>query len=248
MRSLAVFSVKGGVGKSALAVNLAHAAASLSARRTLLWDLDPQGAATYTLRLSGRPDASARKGIAGGELLPLIQASDFARLDVLAADKSLRHLEKQLVEDDKAKRLKKLIKSLDKDYDRVILDCPPGLTELADQVFRAVDLLVVPMLPSPLSERAYEQLLDHLVRHHKWSPGSVAPAVLPVFTMVDRRKALHRDTVARAPGRAAIPYAAAIEAMAATRLPVLAKSTATPAARALATLWTDVERVLTRPE
>lgn len=242
MRSLAVFSVKGGVGKSALAVNLAHAAATLSARRTLLWDLDPQGAATYTLRLSARPQASARKGIAGGALLPLIQASDFDRLDVLAADKSLRHLEKQLVEDDKAKRLKKLIKSLDKDYDRVILDCPPGLTELADQVFRAVDLLVVPMLPSPLSERAYVQLLEHLARHHKGS----APVILPVFTMVDRRKALHRDTIAGAPETPVIPYAAAIEAMAATRLPVLAKSTTTPAARALAGLWTDVERVLTK--
>jgi chromosome partitioning protein len=242
MRSLAVFSVKGGVGKTALAVNLAHAAASLSARRTLLWDLDTQGAATYTLRLAALGDRSARRGIAEGELAPLIQASDFSALDVLAADKSLRHLEKQLVEDDKAKRLKKLIRSLEKDYDRVILDCPPGLTELADQIFRAVDLLVVPMLPSPLSERAYAQLLEHLAKHHRGS----APAILPAFTMVDRRKALHRDTIAAYPERPCIPYAAAIEAMAATRTPVLAKSASAPASRALAALWTDVERVLTK--
>ena len=246
MRSLAVFSVKGGVGKTALAVNLAHAAATLSARRTLLWDLDTQGAATYTLRLAALGDRSARKGIAEGELAPLVQASDFAALDVLAADKSLRHLEKQLVEDDKAKRLKKLIRSLERDYDRVILDCPPGLTELADQIFRAVDLLVVPMLPSPLSERAYAQLLEHLARHHKWSSGGSAPAILPVFTMVDRRKALHRETIAAHPERPCIPYAAAIEAMAATRLPVLAKSPSAPASRALASLWIEVERVLTK--
>ncbi|MFZ4110698.1 MAG: ParA family protein [Polymorphobacter sp.] len=242
MRSIAVFSVKGGVGKSALAVNLAHAAASLSARRTLLWDLDTQGAATYTLRLAARSDDSARKAIAEAELAPLIQSSDFPALDVLAADKSLRHLEKQLVEADKAKQLKKLIRSLDKDYDRVILDCPPGLTELADQIFRAVDLLVVPMLPSPLSERAYAQLLEHLARHHKGG----SPAILPVFTMVDRRKALHRDTIAAHPERLCIPYAAAIEAMATTRQPVLAKSVTAPAARALAALWTEVERTLAR--
>ena len=247
MRSLAVFSVKGGVGKSALAVNLAHAAATLSGRRTLLWDLDPQGAATYTLRLSARPDHSARKGIAEGSLTPLIQASDFANLDVLAADKSLRHLEKQLVEDDKAKRLKKLIKSLEKDYDRIILDCPPGLTELADQVFRAVDLIIVPMLPSPLSERAYAQLRTHLARHHKWNPGNGTPAILPVFTMVDRRKSLHRDTIAATPGQHVIPYAAAVEAMATTRLPVLAKSPTTPAARAFAALWADAEKMLVKP-
>ncbi len=240
MRSLAVFSVKGGVGKSALAVNLAYAAAKLSARRTLLWDLDTQGAATYTLRLSPRPDALARKGIAEGELSGLIQASDFTNLDVLPADRSLRTLERQLVEDDKAKRLKKLLKTLDRDYDRIILDCPPGLTELADQVFRAVDLLVVPMLPSPLSERAYDQLLEHLARHHK----GLAPLVLPVFTMVDRRKSLHAQTIAAAPERATIPYAAAVEAMATTRLPVIAKSPSTPAAAAFRALWTDVERAL----
>ena len=239
MKSIAVFSVKGGVGKSALAVNLAHASASISARRTLLWDLDAQGAATYTLRLAAKPNASARKGFAGdAELGDLIQASEFPRLDVLAADRSLRHLEKQLVETDKAKRLRKLVRGFDKDYDRVILDCPPGLTELADQVFRAVDLLVVPLLPSPLSERAFDQLLEHLAREHK----GAAPAVLPVFSMVDRRKGLHTATIAAVPDRAVIPYAAAIEAMAATRAPV----TRGPAGKAFAALWTAVERALTK--
>lgn len=241
MKSVAVFSVKGGVGKSALAVNLAHAAATLSARRTLLWDLDAQGAATYTLRLTAKPNASARKGFAGdAELAEMIQASDFPRLDVLAADKSLRSLEKQLVEDDKAKRLRKLLKGMEGDYDRVILDCPPGLTELADQVFRAVDLLVVPMLPSPLSERAFDQLTAHLARIKD------APPVLPVFTMVDRRKGLHVATVAATPDRLTIPYAAAIEAMAATRTPVLAKAPGSAAGRAFSTLWTEVERALAR--
>lgn len=241
MRSLAVFSVKGGVGKTALAVNLAHVSATLSKRRTLLWDLDAQGAATWTLRLAASPKASARKGIAGGELSPLIQNTEFAGLDVLAADRSLRNLEKQLADDDKSKRLRKLLKSLDRDYDRIVLDCPPGLTELADQVFRAVDLLVVPMLPSPLSVRAFDQLVDHLGRMRE------APRILPVFTMVDRRKTLHRDTVGAWPDRPAIPYAAAIEAMAVSRLPVLARGQSTPAARALGDLWIEIERTLARP-
>ncbi len=241
MRSLAVFSVKGGVGKTALAVNLAHVSATLSKRRTLLWDLDAQGAATWTLRLVASPKASARKGIAGGELASLIQHTEFARLDVLAADRSLRNLEKQLADDDKNKRLRKLLKSLDRDYDRIILDCPPGLTELADQVFRAVDLLVVPMLPSPLSVRAFDQLIDHLGRMRE------PPRVLPVFTMVDRRKALHRDTVAAWPDRPAIPYAAAIEAMAVSRQPVMARGPSSAASRALGDLWIAIERTLARP-
>lgn len=242
MKSVAVFSVKGGVGKSAVAVNLAYAAAKLSGRRTLLWDLDAQGAATFTLKLSPKPGASARKGVAGDtDLAELVQASDFLNLDVLAADKSLRHLERQLLADDKAKRIKKLLKGVEASYDRVILDCPPGLTELADQLFRAVDLVVVPMLPSPLSERAFEQLQAHLAAHFRKD----APPLLPVFSMADRRKGLHLETLAAHPERQAIPYAAAVEAMASTRLPVLVKGASTPAGRAFTGLWTEVERALT---
>ncbi|WP_310496171.1 ParA family protein [Sandarakinorhabdus sp.] len=242
MKALAVFSVKGGVGKTALAVNLAHAAATLSGRRTLLWDLDAQGAATWMLRLSPRAGAKARKGFSDGDIGSLIQTSDFPGLDVLAADRSLRHLEKQLADDDKSKRLKKILKSLEKDYDRIVLDCPPGLTELADQIFRAVDLLVVPMLPSPLSQRAFDQLTQHLARDHKGGPP-----ICPVFTMADRRKALHRQTLESAPDQAVIPYAAAIEAMAVSRTPVLAAGRSTPAAKALRALWTQVERTLVKP-
>ncbi|WP_416909179.1 MAG: ParA family protein [Polymorphobacter sp.] len=238
VRSIAVFSVKGGVGKSALAVNLAYASAVTSARRTLLWDLDAQGAATFMMRLKPRGSHSARKGIAEGELDQLIQSSEFAGLDVLAADRSLRHLEAQLL-DDKAKRLKKLLRTFDADYDRVVLDCPPGLTELADQIFRAVDLLVVPMLPSALSMRAFAQLQDHLGREHKQGPK-----LLPVFSMVDRRKTLHREALAEHPERLVIPYAAAVETMGQSRMPLLASQPRSPAAKAFAAVWTEAERSL----
>lgn len=242
MRCIALFSVKGGVGKTALAVNMAHAAATLSGRRTLLWDLDAQGAATWLLKVEARAGAKARKGLLGGQaeadLTDLVQPTAFPNLDVLAADRSLRRLEADLAGEGE-KRLKKALKSLENRYDRVILDCPPGLTELADQLFRAADLIVVPLIPSPLSTRALAQLQEHLAAEMK-SP----PPVMPVFSMADRRKALHRHALAAQPDWPVIPYAAAVEAMTVTRTPLLA-GRSSPAATALAGLWTSVERRLT---
>jgi chromosome partitioning protein len=237
MRCIALFSVKGGVGKTALAVNLAHAAASVSGRRTLLWDLDMQGAASWLLKVEPRAGAKARKGLTEGDLADLVQPTAYANLDVLAADKSLRRLEAELATEGE-KRLKKALKSLENRYDRIILDCPPGLTELADQLFRAADLIVVPLLPSPLSTRAFTQLTDHLAAEMK-----TPPPVLPVYSMADRRKALHRAALAAQPDWPVIPYAAAVEAMTATRTPLLAGRNS-PAAAAVAGLWADVERQL----
>ncbi len=238
MRCIALFSVKGGVGTTALAVNMAHAAATLSGRRTLLWDLDAQGAASWLLKVEPRAGAKARKGLAEADLADLVQPTAFPNLDVLAADRSLRRLEADLATEGE-KRLKKALKSLEDRYDRIILDCPPGLTELADQLFRAADLVVVPLIPSPLSTRALAQLSEHLATEMK-SP----PPVMPVFSMADRRKGLHREAMAAHPEWPVIPYAAAVEAMTATRQPLLA-GRSSPAATALAGLWADVERRLT---
>jgi cellulose biosynthesis protein BcsQ len=238
MRCIALFSVKGGVGKTALAVNLAHAAATLSGRRTLLWDLDAQGAASWLLKVEPRAGAKARKGLTDADLADLVQPTAFPNLDVLAADRSLRRLEADLATEGE-KRLKKALKSLEDRYDRIILDCPPGLTELADQLFRAADLIVVPLIPSPLSTRALAQLTEHLATEMK-SP----PPVMPVFSMADRRKGLHRAALAAHPQWPVIPYAAAVEAMTATRTPLLA-GRSSPAATAIAGLWADVERRLT---
>ncbi|MDE2303172.1 MAG: ParA family protein [Sphingomonadales bacterium] len=233
---IAVYSMKGGVGKSTVAVNLAWNAAGASARRTLLWDIDAQGAASFLFGHDGSTGKASR--IFAREVTPasMIEKTAFARLDLLAGDLSLRQLGESLAEADKPKRLRKLLQTLAADYDRVILDCPPGLGELSDQLFRAADLIVAPVLPTPLALRALDQVRDHLARHHAGKP-----VLLPVFSMVDRRKTLHRETLAAHPSWIAIPQASVVERMAVERAPLGAFAPRSPAARAFGELWTRVE-------
>ena len=239
MKSLAVFSAKGGVGKSAISVNLAHQAATAGGRRTLLWDLDAQAAATFLLK-QAPAKAKARAAMAGdASLAELVVETEFPRLHILPADQSLRRLEGDLAQSDKAKLLKKHLKALGDAYDRIILDCPPGLSELSDRIFRAVDLLVLPIIPSPLAERAAEQAMEAAKLAHKGGP-----ALLPLWSMADRRRKLHRETIATRPDWPLIPYSARIEAMAVHQQPVAAIEPRGDAARAFARLWSEVERRL----
>jgi len=244
-RVIAIYSMKGGVGKSTVAANLAWCSAGASARRTLLWDIDAQGAASF---LFGRESGSTKAGATGKarrifarEITPasMIEPTAWPRLDLLAADLSLRHLAEELAGADKPKRLRKLLQTLGEDYDRIILDCPPGLGELSDQLFRAADLIVVPVPPTPLAMRALDQVREHLAAHHGGKPP-----LLPVFSMVDKRKTLHRETLARQPDWIAILHASAVEQMAVHRAPLATFAPRSPAAKAFAELWTEVERQL----
>ena len=242
MRSVAVYSLKGGVGKTSLAVNLAWASAQLSSRRTLLWDLDGQAAATFLLG-GERKGSEEAKAVFARDLAParLIRPTDIPRLDLLPADRSLRRLDRLFFDLDKKKRLQKLLEGLGADYDRILLDCPPGLAETSEQVLRAADLIVVPLIPSPLSRRALDEVTDYLDRH-----GIRRGAVLPVFNMVDRRRSMHVAALVENPKWPVVPMASAVEAMSARREALGAFAPRSPAAIALASLWTTIERRLAK--
>lgn len=234
MSTVAIYSLKGGVGKTSIAVNLAWCAATLSARRTLLWDLDPQAASTWLL--GGDPGGERAQAMFTRDVSVRKRANPtrWPRLDLVGADTSLRGLDQLFHDLDKKKRLARLLDDLSA-YDRVLLDCPPGLTETADQVMRAADLIVIPVIPSPLATRAYEEVVRHLGGRR---------AVMPVFSMVDRRRRLHADALAAHPDWPVIPMASAMEAMADLREPVGVMAPRSPAASALAALWRAVERRL----
>ena len=240
MSTIAVYSLKGGVGKTTLSVNLAWCAAARSSRRTLLWDLDPQAASTFLMAQAVAPGRDAQ-AVFTKDVAPerLIQPTATERLDLLRADTSLRTLDLTFHTLDKKKRLAKLLEGFGKSYDRVILDCPPGLTETSEQVMRAADLIVVPVIPSPLAMRAFAEVSAHLARH-----GARAQRLMPVLSMVDRRRRLHREAIEKAPDWPVIPMASVIESITVERAPVGVVAPRSAAAQAFAGLWQAVERRL----
>jgi len=243
MKIVAVTNIKGGVGKTTTAVNLAYLCAA-SGRPTVLWDLDPQGAATYTLRCEPGERASARKLVAGKRELPeLLVRTGYDKLDMLPADFSYRNFDVHLSERKKpTERLLKMSRPLAELYGALFLDCPPGISLLSENVLRAADIVIVPLLPTPLSVRMLAQL-HQFVADEGWTDLKL----LPFFSMVDRRKSLHHEVITSTrvdfPALLAteVPYSSEIERMTQRRAPLPAFSPRSAAGQIYAALWSEVE-------
>jgi cellulose biosynthesis protein BcsQ len=242
MKVLASYSIKGGVGKTTASANLAWLAAR-DGQRVLLWDLDPQGGATYLFRVRPKVKGGGKAIVRGRrELMDAVKASDFDNLDLLPADFSYRRLDLWLdAEKRPTRRLGQLLGDMTRDYDLVVLDCAPSVSLVSENIVRAADLLLAPVLPSPLSLRT----LDQLDRFTARTKGK-APQVLAFLSMVDRRRRLHRDVVDEFPnGRAdvaktVIPAASAVEQMGVRRAPLVQWAPRSAAGRADADLWHEV--------
>jgi chromosome partitioning protein len=241
-RVLATYNIKGGVGKTSAAVNLSYLAAR-DGLRTLLWDLDPQAGATYLFRVKPK----VRGG--GGKLVRLksdvdnlIKGTDHPGLDLLPADFSYRHMDLALDNfKHPTRRLARVLEPLAGEYDYVFLDCPPSISLVSESVFEAADALLVPVIPATLSSRTLAQLDD--VVHGVRAGGQ---QLLAFFSMVDKRKRLHREIVERLRAEredvleAEIPTSAEVERMGAHREAICAFAPRSRAAVAYEALWGEV--------
>ena len=243
MKVIALYNVKGGVGKTASAVNLAFLSSAAN-KKTLLWDLDLQGSATYHFPV----DASLKQGlktIVKGDikLRKLIKPSGFPRLDIIPADFKLRKIDSILNALKKpTNQLDKLLDPVDKKYDYVFLDCPAGFSTLSRNVFKAADVILAPIIPSSLSMASYDQLMHYFKKNPQ--KGLL---VLPFFSMVDRRKRLHRDFLEKYENghlgflSASIPYSSAVEQMAEKQAPLASYSRGSTALKCYNALWEELQ-------
>jgi cellulose biosynthesis protein BcsQ len=237
---VATYSIKGGVGKTSAAVNLGYLAAR-AMRRTLIWDLDPQGGATYLFRVRPIVRGGGRGLIRRKHpLVDAVKATDYDLLDLLPADFSYRHLDLELDAVRKpTTRLAQLLEPLAEDYDLVLLDCPPSVSLISESVCRAADVLVVPVIPAPLSVRTLAQLTDFV----DGLPGR-SPEIVPFLSMADRRRPLHREAAASLPDAPLVPASAHVERMGDRRAPLASFAPHSPAAAAYEKLWAALADLL----
>ena len=248
MKTLALYSIKGGVGKTATAVNLAWQLAK-QGERVLLWDLDPQGAASFYLKVAPQIKGNARKLVGGKfDLATRIQTSEHHGLDLLPADISYRNMDIHLDEAKRSKhRFGEILKPLRKSYDIVVIDCPPNLSLVSENIFRIADPILVPLIPTTLSLRTWEQLLGWFSEQ-----GIERDRLAPFLTLVDRRKKLHREVAGQLAAsepallRSAIPYASDVERMGLHQAPLATFAPRSAAARACRELTAEVVDLLAR--
>jgi cellulose biosynthesis protein BcsQ len=246
---VAIYNMKGGVGKSTTAVNLAYRAAE-SGGRTLLWDLDPQAASSFAFRVHPGVEGFGKKSLKQVDTLTeAIKATDYDNLDLLPADFAYRKLDRFLHRLGRPDRdLAGVLQKLGRGYTYVLLDCPPGLSTLSENVFAAADLILVPTIPTVLSLRTLSRLVEHV--GHRGGNGTKLAAFL---SMVDRRKALHRYICEWAAQYsefflpAQVPYASVIEQISVRRMPLAAVVPQDAAAAAFDTLWCNVRARLAEP-
>src|SRR4051812_43146103 len=238
---IACFALKGGVGKTSAAVNLA----TLSARaghRTLLWDLDPQGAASFLFRVKPKVRGGTRKLLQGKtDPRDALKSTNIDGLDLLPGESAYQSADVDLDAAKKSElRVRRVLDAVADDYDVVVLDSPPGSSLLSTNVVRAASLLLVPLIPSPLSLRTLDQTLDLTVQ------SEPVPKFLAFFSMVEGRRALHRDVIALVGdryadvARAQVPASATIERMGQRRAPVVLFAPRTRAAESYLDLWGEV--------
>lgn len=243
MTTVALYNIKGGVGKTAGCVNLAYLAAE-EGKKVLIWDLDPQGAATFYFQSEAGLKGNLKKLMSGeGDLTANIHPTEFENLSLVPADFSNRHLDAWLEELRQGKKkFRSMIGALQGSFDYLFLDCPPGIGALSEALFAASDVVLMPSIPTTLSLRTFDMVQSWLE-----AENHASTALLSYFSMVDIRKSMHQETLARYSRNKMflknyIPYLSTVEKMGTHLAPVAWFAPSSYAAQCYRNLWKEFKK------
>lgn len=238
---IALYNLKGGVGKTASCVNFSYLAAK-EGYKTLLWDIDPQGATSFYFQAKPKAHPGIKKLISkDADLDAVLMETGYENLDIIPADNSAKSFDIMLDEMRGNKnRLKSVLKQFNGEYDFVFIDCPPGFSALSENIFSAADIVLMPVIPTTLSVRTYNMVKDYF----KEKDIDMAK-LMCFFTMTDLRKNMHHEIMEllfkdkRFFGNY-IPYLSDVEKMGIHKQPIEEFARSGDAARCYRELWTEI--------
>jgi cellulose biosynthesis protein BcsQ len=243
MVTIALYNLKGGVGKTAATINLAYLSAQ-QGYKTLIWDLDPQGSSSFYLGAQANVKNESKKILNSEfELMHAIQATPYEQLDVIPADLSARHADILLHEMKQSrKKIAQLLSPLQKKYDVIFLDSPPGISLLHETIFYAADWVMMPNIPTTLSIRSYETVMDYFKAN-----DLDTSKIKCFFSMVDHRKNLHHEVMTafykdKVFFKNYIPYLSDVEKMGIQQAPLATFARSSYAAQCYQDLWKEIRK------
>ena len=194
---ICIANQKGGVGKTTTAINLSSSLAAAE-KKTLLIDGDSQGNSTSGMGITSNSFQEANlyhAMIGNAPLEKVILHTAIPHLDIIPANQNLIGVEVEFVHiEDREKRLRNLLKSMDSQYDFILIDCPPSLGFMTVNALVSADFLIVPLQCEYFAMEGLGYLLNtvKLVKA-RLNPELALGGILP--TMFDPRNLLsHRVT------------------------------------------------------
>ena len=190
-RILTIANQKGGVGKTTTAINLATAMAAVG-KQVLIVDIDPQGNASTGLGIG-----HARREVGSYDILigrasvdGAILSTEIPNLFVIPSTQDLIAAELELIDaEGRERRLRSALETLTRQFDFVLVDCPPALGLLTLNAFVAADAVLVPLQCEFLALEGLSQLVRTIERVKRaFNPELVIQGI--VLTMYDSRNNL----------------------------------------------------------
>jgi chromosome partitioning protein len=180
---IAIANQKGGVGKTTTSINLSSSLAAAE-KKTLLIDIDPQSNSSSGLSVTNHSPSIYEVLIGTMDINDSIINTYMPFLDMLPANINLVGAEIEMVDlENREGLLKKAIAGMQKDYDYVIIDCPPSLGLLTLNALTAADSVLIPVQCEYFALEGLGQLLNtiNIVKQHFNKSLTIEGVLLTMF-------------------------------------------------------------------